>query len=169
MRCPKKFRCIPSKLCLTRSPPRIFKSSVSSCNFFAVGKPILQCDTTVPSLISISRRPSYGTTRYSAQSWQTLSRSFESPFAITQPRNRQPRERWGGIICRASVQLRQRDKQIGWRRDDGSMKARTFGRRARCLGSDKPAGRAGRKPATRPLPHSPLSRSVHWCNRGWSG
>jgi hypothetical protein len=43
--CPKKFQSIVLTLCLTRSPPPIFKSSVSNCNFFAAGKAIPQYDT----------------------------------------------------------------------------------------------------------------------------
>jgi hypothetical protein len=43
--CPKTYQSIVCMLCPTRSPPQIFKSSVSNCNFFAAGKAIPQYDT----------------------------------------------------------------------------------------------------------------------------
>lgn len=81
MTCPKKFEFTLPTLCLTSLPSRIFKSSVFSCNSFAVGKAIRRFDTTAPLLTSISRKPWYETIPCCARSWQTMSRSSMRPSA----------------------------------------------------------------------------------------
>ena len=45
MTCPKKFQAIDRDYARPAHWPPIFKSSVSSCNFFAAGKATPQLDT----------------------------------------------------------------------------------------------------------------------------